>query len=86
MSNKQGKVWGTTRELFKNPFCEAHFINVAPNSFCSKHKHNNKFNAFYVISGELVIKVWKNDYDLCDETLLQEGDFTIVRPNEYHQC
>ena len=31
------------------------------------------------------VKVWKNDYDLIDETILGPGDFTQVKPNEYHQ-
>ena len=27
----------------------------------------------------------KNDYDLVDETVLEKGDFTQVKPGEYHQ-
>ena len=33
----------------------------------------------------MIVRVWKNDYDLVDETILGPGDFTQVKPNEYHQ-
>jgi len=52
---------------------------------CSKHKHNFKFNGFYCMAGQLLIRTWKNDYDLVDETLLNSGDFMSVAPGEYHQ-
>ena len=29
--------------------------------------------------------MWKNDYDLMDETILHAGDFTSVEPGEFHQ-
>jgi hypothetical protein len=32
-----------------------------------------------------MIRVWKNNYDLIDETVLQAGDFTSVAPGEFHQ-
>ena len=32
-----------------------------------------------------MIRVWKNDYNLVDETILEDGDFTQVKPGEYHQ-
>ena len=40
---------------------------------------------FYVTSGELAIHTHKNDYDLVDETVLSSGQFTQVKPGEYHQ-
>ena len=36
-------------------------------------------------SGRLLIRVWKRDYDLVDETTLAPGDYTRVAPGEYHQ-
>lgn len=82
---KSGKVWGDTTVVVKGPFCEMHALNINPWSQCSKHKHNHKYNLFYVTLGELLIRVWKNDYALVDETLLQPGQWTVVKPGEFHQ-
>lgn len=81
---KQGKIWGSTESLLVTPMIEVHRIVIKQNSFCSMHKHEFKYNMFYVIQGELYIHVKKNDYDLTDVTLLEEGQFTSVKPNEYH--
>jgi quercetin dioxygenase-like cupin family protein len=82
---KQGKQWGFTTQVLQTQFCEVHALEIIPNAYCSKHKHNHKYNLFYVISGELIIKVWKGDQGLVDETLLQKGEWTIVKPGDYHQ-
>jgi mannose-6-phosphate isomerase-like protein (cupin superfamily) len=81
---KQGKVWGQTELIFKSPFIEFHKIWVTYNGRCSIHKHDYKWNLFYVLYGELKIKVHKNDYDLIDETLIGPGEWTTVKPGEYH--
>lgn len=85
MVDKSGKIWGETRLIHANGTLELHRIEVKKGGFCSKHKHAWKWNGFFVESGELKIKVWKNDYDLVDETILKAGDFTRVKPGEYHQ-
>ena len=81
---KQGKVWGNTQLIFKNNNFEIHRIEIKNNSFCSKHKHDFKYNMFFVESGILKIKVWKNDYNLCDETIINKGENTTVKPREFH--
>ena len=83
--DKAGKVWGQTQTLFSNPAVEIHRIEVTKGGKCSKHCHRFKWNAFYVESGKLLIRVWKNNYDLVDETILCPGDVTKVTPLEYHQ-
>ena len=80
-----GKVWGTTEDLWKTPFIEVHRLYIKPGMQCSNHCHAHKWNGFYVISGQLTIVVSKNDYDLTDETVLVAGDFTAVKPGEYHR-
>jgi quercetin dioxygenase-like cupin family protein len=82
--SKSGKIWGSTEELFKNTNCEVHRIDINKGGFCSKHKHQYKHNIFYVLQGTLLIKVWKNDYELIDTTILQTGKKTDVGPNQYH--
>ena len=85
MKNKQGKVWGITEQIFGKNNVSIHRIAVHPGGFCSIHKHLNKWNMFYVESGILRVKTWKNDYDLIDETLLFEGDAIMIKPGEFHQ-
>ena len=36
---------------------------------------------WFVESGKMMVKVWQNDYDLVDETILNPGDFMRVKPN-----
>ena len=85
MGNISGKIWGQTELVFANSNIEFHRIDIKKGGTCSKHKHNYKFNGFYCMAGQLLIRTWKNDYDLVDETILGPGDFTQVKPNEYHQ-
>ena len=81
---KAGKVWGTTELIFKNPFIEFHRIAIKEGGYCSTHKHDYKWNLFYVSSGTLKIHVHKNDYDLIDTTTLRATQWTTVKPGEFH--
>jgi len=83
--DKQGKVWGHTSEIFNKNNVEVHRIVSNANSHCSKHKHEHKFNMFFVESGSMTVKRWKNDYDLVDTTILDAGQSCIVPPGEFHQ-
>lgn len=82
---REGKIWGQTETLLKTPMIEVHRIRINPGSFCSMHKHEFKWNMFYVIEGRLFIEVRKNNYDLTDVTELNSGQYTSVKPNEYHR-
>lgn len=83
--NIQGKVWGQTQTLFLKNNVEIHRIEANKGGYCSKHKHEHKYNAFFVERGQLKITIWKNDYDLVDETIISEKEMSIVSPNEYHK-
>ena len=84
MSNKSGKIWGQTELIHSNSVLEFHRIDYKAGGVCSKHMHNFKWNGFYVMSGKLKIRVWQKDYDLIDETVLNPGDFTRIKPGLYH--
>ena len=71
MGNKAGKIWGQTELILANSSCEFHRIDFVKGGVCSKHKHEWKWNGFYVMSGEMKIRVWQKDYDLVDETILK---------------
>ena len=82
---KAGKVWGQTEVIHAIGVLEFHRIEAHKGGVCSKHKHKYKWNGFFVESGKLIIRAWKNDYELIDETILLPGDFTQVKPGELHQ-
>ena len=79
------KAWGNTECIFQNYNFQVNRITIRKGGFCSKHKHNHKYNMFWVETGKLKISVWKNDYDLVDETILNLCQSTNVKPFEYHQ-
>lgn len=81
---KQGKIWGFTEAIFQKHNFEIHRIEIKQGGFCSTHKHNNKFNAFYMESGSLKINVEQKAYELTDETIIETGDLTVVKPGLYH--
>jgi mannose-6-phosphate isomerase-like protein (cupin superfamily) len=80
-----GKIWGSTEPLLVTPFIEVHRIFIEAGTHCSTHKHEYKHNMFYVVEGQLEIHVTKEDYDLEDVTELYDGQYTTVRPGEYHK-
>tara|TARA_B100000287_G_scaffold360493_1_gene352931 strand:+ start:708 stop:1097 length:390 start_codon:yes stop_codon:yes gene_type:complete len=84
MSNIAGKIWGSTELILANSSLEFHRIDYKKGGVCSKHKHEYKWNGFYCMSGKMKIRVWQKDYDLIDETILNPGDFTAVKPQLFH--
>jgi quercetin dioxygenase-like cupin family protein len=84
MTIKAGKIWGETELILANNSLEFHRIDYKKGGVCSKHKHEWKWNGFYVVSGQMKIRVWAKDYDLIDETILHPGDFTAVKPGLFH--
>ena len=82
---KAGKIWGQTELIHANGVLEFHRIEFKKGFKCSEHEHKFKWNGFFVESGKLLIRAWKNDYDLTDETILEAGDFTQIKPGEFHQ-
>lgn len=80
-----GKVWGSTSELFNKNNVAIHRIEINKNTRCSKHKHEHKYNIFFVESGKILIKEWKKEYDLTDETTLSAGQMCQIAPGNYHE-
>jgi len=71
--------------IHANGVLEFHRIEYKKDVACSKHKHEFKWNGFFVESGKMMVKVWQKDYDLVDETILNPGDFMRVKPGVFHQ-
>ena len=81
---KIGKVWGETKPWLVTPLVEIHRVSAKKDSWSSKHYHEHKWNAFYVISGILEITVFKDEYELEDVTELGPDEMTTVKPGEWH--
>ena len=82
----QGKVWGKTKNIFKNSNFEIHIIEAKKGGFCSIHQHAYKFNAFYIENGLMKISIYENDdYNSAAETIIKDGDLTIIKPGNFHK-
>ncbi len=81
---KEGKIWGSTQIFSQTATTSTHHISVKKGGYCSKHKHEHKYNLFYVVDGELEITIWR-DGDMKDITILRAGQVTGVSPGFYHQ-
>jgi len=79
----QSKFWGNTQCIFVGPISETHFLTIKKGGFCSKHRHRHKWNRFFLISGKLSIKIYRDEGE--DVTELKEGQFTDVPPDVYHE-
>ncbi len=87
MGIKAGKIWGKTELIHANGVLEFHRIEYKKNVACSKHKHDYKWNGFFIESGKMMVRVWQqgSQQGLIDETILKAGDFTRVKPGLYHE-
>jgi len=81
----QGKVWGKTQLIERTANFEIHRIEANAGGYCSKHKHEHKYNKFFVESGRFQVDVWQNDYNLVDSTIIETGQSTTVKPGCYHR-
>jgi len=85
MGIKAGKIWGNTELIHANGVLEFHRIEYKAGYKCSEHEHQFKWNGFFVESGKMLVRVWQDDQGLVDETILEAGDFTQVKPGKIHQ-
>ena len=81
--SNQAKYWGNTQCIFIHLLSEAHRIEAVKGGFCSKHKHQNKWNRFFVESGELRVTIYKEHGE--EITVVKPGQFTDVPPGVYHR-
>ena len=88
---KAGKVWGETEEIFNNGVVSVNHLKIKKGGYCSEHYHKKKSNMFFVISGNLLVRVWRADGIseisdiIVDETVMRPGESTTVLPGITHQ-
>lgn len=73
------KTWGEKWNVFQNDLCEVSLLYLKPNQRCSWHRHQTKWNQFFVIAGELYIKLEDGI------AKLQKGQIFTTHPGEYHE-
>lgn len=73
------KTWGDKCTTFMNHLDEVSILNLKPKQRCSWHRHQTKFNQFYVISGTLYIKT---EWGIAE---VKEGNIFTTRPGEWHE-
>ena len=81
---KQGKVWGTTEEIFNNGIVSVHRLKIEKDGYCSKHRHQFKSNIFHVISGNLKIEIWRDSIEH-DDTVVVTGETCEIEPLVFHR-
>jgi len=81
----QGKIWGNTENIFSKNNVSIHRITAKKGYCCSKHRHDSKYNIFFVEKGKLQIEDWQLDYNLVDKTMLESGQKCSIPPKHYHR-
>jgi mannose-6-phosphate isomerase-like protein (cupin superfamily) len=73
------KTWGEKFSLHESDSCETSVLYLEPWKRCSWHKHQTKFNIFFVLTGKLVIKL---EDGLCE---VLPGQMFKTKPGEWHE-
>lgn len=82
---KTDKEWGTTELLLADLTTSIHRIEIERGGFCSWHLHEEKVNAFTVVSGELEVQ-WTEDIGAGHYgRTLRAGDAMAVPPGRKHR-
>lgn len=81
----QLKVWGKTEPVLIVPGLQVHRITFEEGGVCSEHIHRYRNNAFYVFSGELLIRVWEPFAGKVTEAILRAHELGYVQATTPHQ-
>lgn len=79
----EGKIWGTTTEIYRDETISLHLLKILEGGYSSKHRHQKKANIFHVLEGELQIDMaagpgW-------DITILTEGQAAVITSPTWHR-
>lgn len=87
MLTAEKKVWGTAIKIHDSGLSKTSVLHIQKGGTCSWHYHKHRYNAFYVISGSVVIR-WSpspNSKEKYELYLIPGNDDTIIGPGEVHQ-
>lgn len=77
--DRQFKSWGEKWSIFLNDTCEVSVLYLSALNRCSWHKHQSKYNLFFVVQGTIEIKT---EWGIA--TVDQCQIFT-TKPGEWHE-
>jgi len=83
--DQQGKIWGTTSQLFASPFFSLHLLRIEQGGFSSEHRHERKLNHFHVLTGRLQIVEWRANDERPDVTEIGPGESMTVQVGGWHK-
>jgi mannose-6-phosphate isomerase-like protein (cupin superfamily) len=78
------KSWGEKWNVFENDLNEVSILYLNPMQRCSWHKHQTKYNQFFVIEGEIWIKMG-NDSGPSQYAHVRKNQIFTTRPGEMHE-
>ncbi len=73
------KTWGEKWNFFQNDLCEVSYLDLRSNQRCSWHRHQEKYNLFFVLTGILYLKT---EWGVAE---VQQGEIFTTRPGEWHE-
>lgn len=79
------KVWGTTQRLFDRGGVEVHRIVGLAGGYCSKHRHQWKYNLFYIERGSLRVTLYGSGNSIEEERTLTAGEWMEIKPGQTHR-
>ncbi len=82
----EAKVWGETRNTFRDKTHEVWHASITAGGFSSVHYHKHKTNHFYVASGTLLVRVYPDGPQAPGRAfLLGAGASITVEPGVWHR-
>lgn len=80
------KLWGENHPISLTESFELHHATIREGGFSSRHKHERKFNLFYVVTGALHLYIYDADSDKPRESiLLTSRERYTVPPGVFHR-
>lgn len=79
MMRREYKSWGVKTTLFRNDLCEVSLLDLNGGQRCSWHRHQAKWNQFYVVSGSLQIVTEEGT------ATVATGQIFTTNPTQWHE-
>lgn len=79
-TDERGGFWGITREQW----AEANFVETAANQTRGNHYHQETYELFFIISGEIEIEIRNIHSGEHIKFCASKGDIFIIEPYEMH--
>ena len=81
------KCWGSVAHFFASDHAAVSHLRVKEGYQCSRHRHKDRANLFFVISGRIIIKEYTESHGrLCvSKTWMKAGHSYMVPSGVLHQ-